>query len=127
MKRYSTLTEERYLLLFVKYLNVMKSYGEGVKNIPKSILVTEAAEMVKLSPERSARIINKMLKERKHPHNITIMECNELLQEIEATSKFINDKFEKKVNALNSILIRVGIDRTHDEVKGLVQEFLIYG
>ena len=125
MKKYSTLTQDRYLLLFIKYLNVVKGYGDNARFIAKSKMVAEAAEMVSLSPERAARVINKMLRERNKPHKITVIECNELLHEIECTHKFIHDDIDRKVDAVNKILTRVGIVRTQEEVKHLVQEHLI--
>lgn len=126
-REYITQKPQRDMMLFIKYLNVIKGYGDHAMYIPVSKKIEEAAMPFCISKDRASRIIWRMLKERGKTCKITILECNELLDELESISEHSVEKFEKRVTGLNNILIQVGISKTHEEVKGLVQTFLMKG
>lgn len=128
-----TLTDEKSLTLFVSYLNVIKQHGEYSTKITVRDKVEEAARPLYIGIDRARKIIGRMLKERGKTNKISITECNEVLEELRKLEQFKTSdssldklqRMDKKIIALNNILIRVGIDRTHDEVKALVQEYLV--
>lgn len=113
---------QRDEMLFLNYLRVIKSFGNDARYIPALVKYERAAEPFNISPDRASRIIKKKLREKGRSSNVNIEECNELLDTL---TDLHRPSLERMVNGLNKILIRVGIDKTSEEVKQLVQEYLI--
>ncbi len=109
-------------MLFVNYLQVITSYGDLAKDIQLSRLVREAAIPFTISESRAYRIINSMLKEYGKNCYLLPDECTEILKGLQTFSR---PGIESTVFSLDKLLISVGVKRTHEEVKQLVQEYLI--
>lgn len=121
-------TQERDVLLFRKYLSILKRNREVYKEVARSISVTdvyaEVGDLFKISSGRVGHIICRMLKTPFNENNITLQEYDEYVKELE---HFTPSKLERSVEGLNHILMQVGISKSHEEVKRLAQEFLIKG
>lgn len=124
---YTTLMPQRDLMLLINYLKVIKGYGDLARFISIGKKVEEAALPFSISPDRAKRIISRMLKERALTSDVTVIECTELLEELNSLAVQKNERLEQRVNSLNKILMEVGVTKTHEEVKALVQKHFIYG
>lgn len=121
----TTQTPKRNQVLFTKYLHIIKrdyeTFGSKANNFSVRERYAEVADLFHISIDQAGRIICRMLKERNAPDRLTPGECNEMLKDLEDLH---TNSIEKKVNDLNKILLLVGVQKTHEEVRILVQEYL---
>ena len=119
---YVTGTDQRNQLLFEHYLHIVEKYKDYPRKVPIGIMVAEAAETFCISAYTANKAIRCILNESGRHKYLLPCECDELLNQLKSIRYC---KIEQNMEGLNKILVLVGISKTHDEVKKLVQDYLI--
>lgn len=126
-RNHDTLSDEKNMTLFINYLKVIKRHGEYATKITVESKIEEAARPFFISTSRAKHIIGSMLRQRGYSNSITIMECNDILTELDqiTASRNRESDFDDKVSFLLYVLPSVGVKHSHEEVKKMVQEYLV--
>lgn len=125
-RKYITRTPERNIMLFRRYLEILKSnrekYGDVARCISPTSVYEEAVVPFNITAAQGGKIIRMMLRTMIDEHPITLQEYDESLHELEAMSL---TKAERAAMALERVLKVVGVQKTKEEIEELTQEYLL--